>query len=301
MVRTMCCIVLRCVFYDRMHSYMVGCRIFVIDNVIISHHRYYIFYILYFRMTDLEWKVLYVGSAHDSQYDQILDEILVGPIPVGLNKFVLQADAPNITQLLQQPNITSDDILGVTVVLVTCSYKEREFIRIGYYVNNEYNTGDSIDMDGGGGGDEDGVETTTPKAASVPSVTDGSTTTTTPEHPNHRMDDTTTASSSSLPTPPPVSISRPKISIHDIQFDQVQRQILADKPRVTKFPIPWNHTTHSTTTTMEGTTLADASHTVELPSSKMMMSSSSSMVPPLSSTPSTIGTAEDEMMMMETE
>lgn len=79
-----------------------------------------------------------MGSAHDAQYDQILDEILVGPIPVGLNKFVLQAEPPNIPQLLQQPNITSDDILGVTVVLVTCSYKEREFVRIGYYVNNEY-------------------------------------------------------------------------------------------------------------------------------------------------------------------
>ncbi len=32
---------------------------------------------------DLEWKVLYVGSAHDSTKDQVLDEILVGPVPVG--------------------------------------------------------------------------------------------------------------------------------------------------------------------------------------------------------------------------
>ena len=28
--------------------------------------------------------------------------------------------------------------MGVTVVLLTCSYKDQEFIRIGYYVNNEY-------------------------------------------------------------------------------------------------------------------------------------------------------------------
>lgn len=28
----------------------------------------------------------------------------------------------------------------MTVVLLTCSYREREFIRIGYYVNNEYDT-----------------------------------------------------------------------------------------------------------------------------------------------------------------
>lgn len=26
----------------------------------------------------------------------------------------------------------------MTVVLLTCSYKDREFVRVGYYVNNEY-------------------------------------------------------------------------------------------------------------------------------------------------------------------
>lgn len=81
---------------------------------------------------DLEWKVLYVGSAEDTSHDQVLDEILVGPIPVGINKFVLTADAPDISQ------IPEGDVLGVTVVLVTCSYREKEFVRVGYYVNNEY-------------------------------------------------------------------------------------------------------------------------------------------------------------------
>lgn len=33
--------------------------------------------------------------------------------------------------------IPTADLLGVTVVLITCSYKSREFIRVGYYVNNE--------------------------------------------------------------------------------------------------------------------------------------------------------------------
>ena len=31
--------------------------------------------------------------------------------------------------------------MGVTVVLITCSYLEQEFIRIGYYVNNEAEEG----------------------------------------------------------------------------------------------------------------------------------------------------------------
>lgn len=30
------------------------------------------------------------------------------------------------------------DVLGVTVVLLTCSYQGQEFIRVGYFVNNEY-------------------------------------------------------------------------------------------------------------------------------------------------------------------
>jgi histone chaperone ASF1 len=29
-------------------------------------------------------------------------------------------------------------MIGVTVVLITCSYNDAEFVRVGYYVNNEY-------------------------------------------------------------------------------------------------------------------------------------------------------------------
>ncbi|KAH9905866.1 histone deposition protein Asf1 [Xylariomycetidae sp. FL2044] len=81
---------------------------------------------------DLEWKLTYVGSATSDQYDQELDSLLVGPIPVGVNKFVFEADAPKTSR------IPDADILGVTVVLLTCAYDGREFIRVGYYVNNEY-------------------------------------------------------------------------------------------------------------------------------------------------------------------
>ena len=41
--------------------------------------------------SDLEWKVIYVGSAEDTRYDQVLEEVDVGPIPIGVNKFVLTA------------------------------------------------------------------------------------------------------------------------------------------------------------------------------------------------------------------
>ena len=118
---------------------------------------------------DLEWKVMYVGQADNSTKDQVLDEILVGPVPVGINKFILQADAPDTSQ------IPESDILGVTVVLVTCSYREKEFVRIGYYVNNEY--AEPYDPEKG--------------------------------------------------PPSPLDVSK------------VRRAILAEKPRVTRFPIQW--------------------------------------------------------------
>jgi len=126
---------------------------------------------------DLEWKVVYVGSAENSTHDQILDEILVGPVPVGVNKFILQADAPDPS------TIPSTDILGVTVILVTCSYREEEFVRVGYYVNNEYT------MEEGEMGDDSNGEAREP------------------------------------PTP--------------LDMGKVVRTILADKPRVTRFPINW--------------------------------------------------------------
>jgi len=45
---------------------------------------------------------------------------------------VLQTDPPDATK------IPREDVVGVTVVLLTCYYRNQEFIRVGYYVNNEY-------------------------------------------------------------------------------------------------------------------------------------------------------------------
>jgi histone chaperone ASF1 len=56
----------------------------------------------------------------------------VGPVPVGTNKFIFEADPPSTA------NIPSSEVIGVTVILLTCSYDGREFVRVGYYVNNEY-------------------------------------------------------------------------------------------------------------------------------------------------------------------
>lgn len=44
----------------------------------------------------------------------------------------MQANSPDPAK------IPPEDAVGVTVVLLTCSYKGSEFVRVGYYVNNEY-------------------------------------------------------------------------------------------------------------------------------------------------------------------
>ena len=98
---------------------------------------------------------------------------MVGPVPVGINTFVLQASPPN------HALISNEDLLGVTVILLSCSYMDKKFIQIGYYVNNEY----SEEYD--------------------------------PENP-----------------PNPVEINK------------LYRNILADQPRVTRFPIDWSGLTY---------------------------------------------------------
>ena len=125
---------------------------------------------------DIEWKVVYVGSAENSSFDQVLDEIEVGPVPIGVNKFILQTDAPD--PLL----IPDHDLLGITVILVTCSYRDQEFARVGYYVNNEY-----IPFQGYNPMEHGEIDAQSP-----------------------------------------------------IDLNKVTRTIVADKPRVTRFPIQWD-------------------------------------------------------------
>lgn len=82
-------------------------------------------------MIDLEWKVTFVGSAESSQYDQVLVSVLVGPNSRGKNRFLLETDPPD------PHKIPAQDVLGVTALLLTCSFRDREFIRVGYYINVE--------------------------------------------------------------------------------------------------------------------------------------------------------------------
>ena len=119
---------------------------------------------------ELEWKLIYVGSSENQKYDQVLDSILVGPVPIGISKFIFQAPAPN-------PDlIPVADIVGATVILLVGLYKDKEFIKIGYYVNSDYGTNEELTLN--------------------------------------------------PPNPP--------------RIDLLQRNILSDKPIVTRLDIPWD-------------------------------------------------------------
>ena len=72
---------------------------------------------------------MYVGNAENSSGDQELEDVLVGPVPIGINRFILEADPPDYQK------IANNDLIGVTVILITCSYMENEFVQIGYYVS----------------------------------------------------------------------------------------------------------------------------------------------------------------------
>uniref|UniRef100_A0A914ZLH1 Anti-silencing factor n=2 Tax=Parascaris univalens TaxID=6257 RepID=A0A914ZLH1_PARUN len=81
---------------------------------------------------DLDWELVYVGAAESEKYDQVLDSVLVGPVVEGRHKFIFEADGPDPSK------IPEDDIVGVTVLLLKCSYREQLFIKVGWFVTVEY-------------------------------------------------------------------------------------------------------------------------------------------------------------------
>ncbi|KAJ8503274.1 hypothetical protein ONZ45_g11005 [Pleurotus djamor] len=81
---------------------------------------------------DLEWRLIYVSSPDNEDLDQELDDCLVGPVPSGVNSFVFSGSPPDPSK------IPPEDVLGVAALILTASYKDQEFVRVGYYQNTEY-------------------------------------------------------------------------------------------------------------------------------------------------------------------
>ena len=84
------------------------------------------------RVSDLEWRLIYVSSPGNEELDQELDDCLVGPVPMGVNSFEFEGSAPLPSK------IPPEDVLGVAALILTGIYKDQEFVRVGYYQNTEY-------------------------------------------------------------------------------------------------------------------------------------------------------------------
>jgi histone chaperone ASF1 len=52
-----------------------------------------------------------------------------------VNSFDFIAPAPQHHLL---PSLEPEEILGLTVIIITASYRDKEFVRVGYYVNTDY-------------------------------------------------------------------------------------------------------------------------------------------------------------------
>lgn len=95
-------------------------------------------------MADLEWKLTYVGSAESEEFDQVLDTVLVGPVPEGRHKFVFEVNPPLLPSLVLLPmassvleaeapdpaRVPATELVGVTVVLLSCAYDGKDFIKV---------------------------------------------------------------------------------------------------------------------------------------------------------------------------
>jgi len=189
---------------------------------------------------ELEWKLIYVGSADDSNCDQELDSVFVGPVSVGRNMFTFEAPAPDPTK------IPKHDLLGVTVVLLTCSYKGKEFIRVGYYVNNEYT--EELPMLAG----SQPGSPTAPKPPAAPSMDakeDASGDGDVKEGDEVKADDEEEDDGGLEEG----EVEKSKVDVSKIVVEKIERQILSDKPRITKFQIQWDQPTPVPTTTAPST------------------------------------------------
>jgi histone chaperone ASF1 len=82
--------------------------------------------------SDLEWRLIYVASPGNAELDQELDDCLVGPVPIGVNAFEFEGSPPSTK------DIPPEDVLGVAALILTGSYRDQEFVRVGYYQNTEY-------------------------------------------------------------------------------------------------------------------------------------------------------------------
>ena len=140
-----------------------------------------------------------------------------------------QADAPDPAK------IPEGSLLGVTVVMLTCSYKEAEFIRVGYYVNNEYEGTQQQQLQQVQVAGAVGLAAAAAGARSLSATGAGSSAVSSED----RMDEDDDIDMEDDAKENDGANNGPSRSELLANLDKVTRTILSDKPRVTRFAIDW--------------------------------------------------------------
>ena len=89
--------------------------------------------------TPINFKVIYIGSIESSKHDQILISLEKEKMKKGEDKLFLTIDPPKKNLI---PSL--EDLLGMSALMISCSFKNNEFFRCSYYVRNDYMDNEEI-------------------------------------------------------------------------------------------------------------------------------------------------------------
>ena len=82
---------------------------------------------------DLQWKIIYIGSANSCEYDQILESFSFPVKEIGQCSFQVDVAPPDHRLI---PSF--DDFLGATLLMFSAMYNDNEFFRCSYFVYNNF-------------------------------------------------------------------------------------------------------------------------------------------------------------------
>ena len=82
---------------------------------------------------DLNWKIIYIGSANSCKHDQILESFSFPVKKLGGYSFNVDVSPPDHKLV---PSF--DDLLGATLLMISAVYNEKEFFRCSYFVYNNF-------------------------------------------------------------------------------------------------------------------------------------------------------------------
>ena len=76
---------------------------------------------------ELEWKIVYVGSAENSAFDQVLEQFIMNKLSKGDMTFEISINHPDPTK------IPASELTGASVIMVCAFYRNQEFFRFEFF------------------------------------------------------------------------------------------------------------------------------------------------------------------------